>query len=250
MQIIPAIDLKDGKCVRLRQGNFSEVTVYYDKPEEAAQRWQAEGADVLHVVDLDGAKLQRIQNLQSIKKIREVFHGEIEVGGGIRKEEDIKILFEYGIDRVILGTVAVENPDFIKDICKKFPNKIIVGIDALEGYVAVKGWVELTKIKATELALRMQDYGVWGIIYTDISRDGMLTGPNIESTRSLVEALTIPVIASGGVSSIDDIKRLLEIKNLWGVIVGKALYTGAIKLKEAIDFVKQNANISGRVKYN
>lgn len=239
MRIIPAIDLKDGKCVRLRQGKFDEVTVYYDRPEEAALRWQNEGAAVLHVVDLDGAKEGRISNLTSIKKIREVFTGTIEVGGGIRKIEDIELLLSTGIDRVILGTVAVENPDFVKDVCKRFPGRIIAGIDAKDGLVAVKGWVELTEIKATELALRMQDYGVWGIIYTDISRDGMLTGPNIEATKALVEAVKIPVIASGGVSSIDDIKRLAEIPNLWGVITGKAIYSGAINLKEAIEMINE-----------
>jgi len=237
MQIIPAIDLKEGKCVRLRQGKFDEITVYYDNPEEAAIRWQKEGAKVLHVVDLDGAKKGILSNLSSIKKIREVFHGEIEVGGGIRKKEDIELLLNSGIDRVILGTIAVENPDFVKEVCKLFPQRIIAGIDARDGYVAVKGWVELTKIKATELAQRMQEYGVWGIIYTDISRDGMLTGPNIEATKALVESLTIPVIASGGVSSIEDIKRLSVIEKLWGVITGKAIYSGAINLKEAIELI-------------
>ncbi|MDI1471064.1 MAG: 1-(5-phosphoribosyl)-5-[(5-phosphoribosylamino)methylideneamino]imidazole-4-carboxamide isomerase [Thermodesulfovibrio sp.] len=241
MHIIPAIDLKDGKCVRLRQGKFSEVTVYYNNPQDAALKWQNEGAKVLHVVDLDGAFSGKIQNLSSIKKIRNAFKGEIEVGGGIRTEEDVRILLDCGIDRVILGTVAVEAPDFVKDICKKFPGKIIAGIDARDGYVAVKGWVELTKIKATELAQGMQEHGVWGIIYTDISRDGMLTGPNIEATKALVERLTIPVIASGGVSSIDDIKKLSKIPNLWGVIVGKALYEGTLKFSEAIELCWQNA---------
>jgi len=240
MHIIPAIDLKDGQCVRLRQGKFDEVTVYYEAPEEAAIKWQNEGAKVLHVVDLDGARSGKIQNLSSIKKIREAFKGVIEVGGGIRTEEDVKILFDCGIDRVILGTVAVENPDFVKNVCKNFPGKIIAGIDARDGYVAVKGWVELTKIKATELAQRMKEHGVWGIIYTDISRDGMLKGPNIETTKALVDSLTIPVIASGGVSSIEDIKKLAKIQNLWGVIVGKALYSGTIKLSEAIKLCWQN----------
>ncbi len=238
MQIIPAIDLKDGKCVRLRQGKFNEVTVYYDKPEDAALRWQNEGAQVLHVVDLDGAKEGKISNLHSIKKIREAFRGDIEVGGGIRRIEDIELLLSSGIDRVILGTIAAQSPEFVKEVCQKFPERIIVGIDAKDGFVAVKGWVELTEIKATELALRMQDYGVWGIIYTDIMRDGMLTGPNIEATRALVEAVKVPVIASGGVSSLEDIKRLAEIPKLWGVITGKAIYSGAINLKEALKIVK------------
>ncbi|GLI52691.1 1-(5-phosphoribosyl)-5-[(5-phosphoribosylamino)methylideneamino]imidazole-4-carboxamide isomerase [Thermodesulfovibrio yellowstonii] len=239
MQIIPAIDLKDGKCVRLRQGKFNEVTIYYDKPEEAALRWQNEGAEVLHVVDLDGAKEGKISNLPSIKKIREAFGGAIEVGGGIRRIEDIELLISSGIDRVILGTVAAQSPEFVKKVCKKFPERIIVGIDAKDGLVAVKGWVEVTKIKAIELALKMQDYGIWGIIYTDISRDGMLTGPNIEATKALVEAVKVPVIASGGVSSLEDIKRLAQIENLWGVITGKAIYSGAINLKEAIEMVNK-----------
>jgi len=239
MQIIPAIDLKDGKCVRLRQGKFNEVTIYYDKPEEAALRWQNEGAEVLHVVDLDGAKEGKICNLTSIKKIREVFKGAMEVGGGIRRIEDIELLLSSGIDRVILGTVAVQSPEFVKEVCKKFPERIIIGIDAKDGLVAVKGWVEVTEIKATELALKMQDYGIWGIIYTDISRDGMLTGPNIEATKALVETVKVPVIASGGVSSLEDIKRLSCIENLWGVITGKAIYSGAIDLKEAMEIIKK-----------
>lgn len=244
MRIIPAIDLKDGKCVRLLQGKFDEVTVYYDRVEEASKRWQDEGAEVLHVVDLDGAKTGKLSNIQSIKNIRKVFKGVIEIGGGIRKTKDIEVLFDVGVDRIILGTVAVENPDFVKEICKIFPDRIIVSIDAKDGYVAVKGWIELTKVKAKELAQRMQDYGVWGIIYTDISRDGMLTGPNIEVTKTLVETVTLPVIASGGVSSIEDIKNLKEIKNLWGVIVGKALYSGKINLKEAIYVSKKNHTMS------
>lgn len=240
MHIIPAIDLKDGRCVRLRQGKFDEVTVYYENPEEAAILWQSEGAEVLHVVDLDGAREGKIRNLYSIKKIRKVFKGLIEVGGGIRRFEDIELLFNEGIDRVILGTVAVENPDFIREACKRFPKRIIAGIDAKDGYVAVKGWVEVTEIKATELALRLQDYGIWGVIYTDILRDGMLTGPNIEATKTLVRSVSVPVIASGGVSSIEDIRKLAEIPTLWGIIVGKAIYSGAINLKEAIKLYKGN----------
>lgn len=239
MQIIPAIDLKDGKCVRLRQGKFSEVTVYYDNPEDAALRWQNEGAQVLHVVDLDGAKNGKISNLTSIKKIREVFRGAMEVGGGIRRIEDIELLFTLGIDRIILGTIAAQSPEFVKKVCKKFPQKIIVGIDAKDGLVAVKGWVKVTELRATELALKMQDYGIWGIIYTDISRDGMLVGPNIEATKALVEAVKVPVIASGGVSSLEDIKKMAEIPKLWGVITGKAIYSGAINLKEAMEIIKK-----------
>lgn len=226
--------------MRLRQGNFSEVTVYYDNPEEAALRWQREGAKVLHVVDLDGAKSGEIRNLSSIERIREVFSGEIEVGGGIRELRDIKTILKVGIDRVILGTVAVQNPQFVKEACKKFPGKIIVGIDAKDGYVAVKGWVEITETRAIDLAKRLEEFGIWGIIYTDIMRDGMLTGPNIETTKTLVDTLKVPVIASGGVSSLEDIKKLSEIAGLWGVITGKAIYNGEINLKEAIELVSAN----------
>lgn len=234
MQIIPAIDLKDGKCVRLRQGKFEEITVYYERPEEAAMRWQKDGAKVLHVVDLDGAKEGKTRNLRAIENIRKAFQGIIEVGGGIRTVEDIELLLSRGIDRVILGTIAVENPDFVRDACSRFPGKIIVGIDAKDGLVAVKGWVEVTKMKATELASKIQDLGIWGIIYTDISRDGMLTGPNIDATKAIVEKVKVPVIASGGISSLDDIRKLTKIPKLWGVITGKAIYSGALNLKEAI----------------
>ncbi len=238
MLIIPAIDLKDGKCVRLLQGKADAVTVYSDRPDDIARKWQDMGAKVIHVVDLDGAFSGTQKNIEGIKKIRQAVSVDIELGGGIRDMERIEMLLGLGINRVILGTAAIEMPELIKEACKRFPGKIIIGIDAKDGLVAVKGWVEVTDVKAKELALRMEDYGVWGIIYTDISRDGMLTGPNIEAIRQMVEAVSIPVIASGGVSSIDDIKRLKEIKGLWGAITGKALYTGAIDLKEAIEISK------------
>ncbi|MDI6729005.1 MAG: 1-(5-phosphoribosyl)-5-[(5-phosphoribosylamino)methylideneamino]imidazole-4-carboxamide isomerase [Thermodesulfovibrionales bacterium] len=234
MLIIPAIDLKDGLCVRLLQGKKEDATVYSDAPASTAQRWESCGARLLHVVDLDGAFTGNQKNIESIRRIREAVNMDIEVGGGIRDMERIDLLISIGINRVILGTVAIEKPELVKEACKRYPGKVIVGIDAKSGFVAVKGWVEVTKVKAVELALRMQDYGVWGIIYTDISKDGMMTGPNIEATREMVENLNIPVIASGGVSSINDIKNLMTIKNLWGAITGKAIYSGAIDLKEAI----------------
>lgn len=234
MLIIPAIDLKDGLCVRLLQGKKEDATVYSDAPASTAQRWESCGARLLHVVDLDGAFTGNQKNIESIRRIREAVNMDIEVGGGIRDMERIDLLISIGINRVILGTVAIEKPELVKEACKKYPGKVIVGIDAKSGFVAVKGWVEVTEVKAVELALRMQDYGVWGIIYTDISKDGMMTGPNIEATREMVETLNVPVIASGGVSSINDIKNLMTIKNLWGAITGKAIYSGVIDLKEAI----------------
>lgn len=240
MLIIPAIDLKDGKCVRLLQGRADAVTEYSDNPVEIAKRWESLGARLIHIVDLDGAFTGNQKNIESIKEIRRAVSVEIEVGGGIRNMERIELLLGLGINRVILGTAAIERPELVREACKRFPQRIIAGIDARDGRVAIKGWVETTDIKATELALRMQDYGVWGIIYTDISRDGMLSGPNIDAMREMVNTVHIPVIASGGVSSIEDIKRLKEIKGLYGVITGKALYSGAIDLKEAIKVVMRN----------
>lgn len=238
MFIIPAIDLKEGKCVRLIQGKFDKATIYFDNPEEAALKWQLDGAKILHVVDLDGALTGKIKNLESIKRIRNVFKYTIEVGGGIRNLEDIELLFDYGINRIILGTIAIQKNEFIKEVSARYPERIIVGIDAKDGYIVSKGWTEITKIRAKEFALKIQDYGIWGIIYTDISRDGMMVGPNIKTTDEMVQSLKVPVIASGGVSSLNDIKRLLEIKNLWGIIIGKALYSGKIDLKKAIELVQ------------
>ncbi len=240
MLVIPAIDLKEGRCVRLLQGRPDAVTEYSDNPAEVALRWQSLGARLIHVVDLDGAFTGFQKNLEGIRQIRKAVSIDIEVGGGIRDMERIEMLLGIGINRVILGTVAIERPELVKEACRRFPQRIVAGIDARDGLVAVKGWVEITGIKAKELALRMQEFGVWGIIYTDISRDGMLTGPNIEATRQMVESLSIPVIASGGVSSIDDIKRLREIKGLYGVITGKALYSGAIDLREAIEIAEKS----------
>jgi phosphoribosylformimino-5-aminoimidazole carboxamide ribotide isomerase len=234
MIVIPAIDLKDGLCVRLLQGKKENATVYSDNPASTARRWESCGARLLHVVDLDGAFTGNQKNFDGICKIREAVKIDIQVGGGIRDIEKIDTLISAGINRVILGTVAIENPELVKEVCKKYPSRVLVGIDAKNGMAAVKGWVEVTRVKAKELALKMQDYGAAGIIYTDISKDGMLTGPNIETTREMVEFLDIPVIASGGISSINDIKNLMIIKGLWGAITGKAIYSGAIDLREAI----------------
>jgi len=228
------VDLKDGLCVRLLQGKKEDATVYSDDPASTAQKWESCGAKLLHVVDLDGAFTGNQKNIDSIHRIREAVKMDIEVGGGIRDMERIDLLISLGINRVILGTVAIEKPELVKEACKKYPGRVLVGIDAKNGLVAVKGWVEVTEVKAKELALKMQDYGAAGIIYTDISKDGMMTGPNIEATREMVEALNIPVIASGGISSINDIKNLMTIKNIWGAITGKALYSGAMDLKDAI----------------
>jgi phosphoribosylformimino-5-aminoimidazole carboxamide ribotide isomerase len=248
MLIIPAIDLKEGKCVRLEQGLMDRATVYSDDPATTAKHWEAQGAELLHVVDLNGAFAGVPKNLEAIKAIRAAIRIPIEVGGGIRDMATIKSLVSIGINRIILGTAAIENPAFVQEACAAFPGKIIVGIDAKDGMVAIKGWAEVTTVKAVDLALQMQEYGVIAIIYTDIKRDGMLTGPNIEATKALAKALHIPVIASGGVHTMKDIEDLLAVRyaGVSGVITGKAIYSGSLDLKEAITFVKLNDNRCAR----
>lgn len=238
MIIIPAIDLKDGKCVRLLQGRKEEVTVYSDDPVSMAQHWVELGAKLLHVVDLDGAFTGEQKNFDKIREIRKAIHIPIELGGGIRNIERIEQLIDLGVDRTIIGTSAAENPDMIRKACEKYPGKVLVGIDAKDGKVAVKGWVEVTELDAIAFAEKMESLGAAGIIYTDISRDGMLSGPNLDAMAKMVEAVDIPVIASGGVSNIDDIKSLMQIDKLWGVITGKALYSGSLDLKQAIEITK------------
>jgi len=236
--IIPAIDLKDGKCVRLLQGKQEEVTVYSDEPAAMAKHWVSLGAELLHVVDLDGAFTGEQKNFDKIKAVRDAIDIPIEIGGGIRNIERIEKLISLGVDRIIIGTSAAKNPDMVRRACEKFLNKVLVGIDAKGGKVAVKGWVEVTELDAIEFAQKMQEVGVAGIIYTDISRDGMLVGPNIDAMSKMVSSVNIPVIASGGVSRLDDIRSLKQIKDLWGVITGKALYEGALDLKQAIEITK------------
>lgn len=237
MIIIPAIDIKNGKCVRLFQGRMDKETVFSDDPAAMARRWVDEGAQLIHVVDLDGAVEKRPQNLKSIKKIIDSVDVDIQLGGGVRNENIVKTLIEIGVKRIIVGTEAIKNPKFVKDLCKTLPDRIVVGIDARDGLVAIEGWMKTTRIKAIDLAQQFEDCGVAAINFTDIHRDGMQTGPNIEETRRLAEAISIPVVASGGVSSIEDIKNLMPLKafGVMGVITGRALYTGSLKLKEAIE---------------
>ncbi len=238
MLVIPAIDLKDGNCVRLLQGKKDAVTVYSDNPSNTAQRWESYGAKLLHIVDLDGAFSGRQKNLDAIIKIRKSVKITLQVGGGIRNIGTLLNLFSAGIDRVIIGTAAIEDPEFLTHACNKYPGRVLIGIDAKNGMVAIKGWEEVTTLNARELANRLELMGVAGIIYTDINRDGMLSGPNIEATREIVEGVKIPVVASGGISSMEDIKNLMQIKGLWGAITGKAIYSGALDLKEAIQLAK------------
>lgn len=235
--IIPAIDLKAGKCVRLLQGRMEDVTVYSDDPVSMAERWEDEGAELLHVVDLDGAIEGRIKNLKAIIDIRKAVTIPIQVGGGVRDMAAVSRLLSLRIDRIVISTSATDNPSFLSEACRRFPGQILVGIDARDSMVAIKGWREVTKEKAIDFAKGLEDSGVRAIIFTDIKRDGTLSGPNIESIREFTEAVNLPVIASGGVSSIEDIKKLMKLP-LEGMIVGKAIYSGLLNLKEAIRLVK------------
>ncbi|MEA3280822.1 MAG: 1-(5-phosphoribosyl)-5-[(5-phosphoribosylamino)methylideneamino]imidazole-4-carboxamide isomerase [Thermodesulfobacteriota bacterium] len=236
MIIIPAVDIKNGRCVRLFQGRMDSETIFSDDPAAMAKRWQEDGAEIIHVIDLDGAFEKYPRNLDSIKSIVESIHVPVQLGGGIRNMDTIKSYIDIGIKRVIIGTEAINNPQLVKDACKEFPDQIVVGIDARNGFVAIEGWTQTTQIKAVDLARKFEDCGVIAINFTDIHRDGMQTGPNIVETRRLAEAVSISVIASGGVSTIEDIKNLLPLEEagVIGVITGRALYSGTLNLKEAI----------------
>jgi len=236
MEIIPAIDLHGGNCVRLLRGERAKETIYSSNPAEIGLRWQAAGARRLHMVDLDGAFAGERVNAAAIRSVASVLNIPVQLGGGIRTMETAEETFGLGVTKIILGTVAVQNPEFVKQLVEKFKDRILVGIDARDGMVAVKGWTESSALKAVDLALQMQGLGVAEIIYTDIARDGTLEGPNFAALKEMAEAISIPLIASGGVSSLDDLRRLKEFEHLGvsGAIVGQALYTGHIDLEEAV----------------
>lgn len=240
MIIIPAIDLKGGKCVRLLQGDFDRVTVYSDYPVEMAHLWREKGAERLHLVDLDGSVAGIPRNADIISQIVKEVRLPVEIGGGIRDLPTIERYLDMGVQWVILGTAALKDRTFVYKACDVFPGRVIIGIDASNGRVAVEGWTEQSSVTALDLAKSYENRGIAAIIYTDISRDGMQTGVNVESTRSLAEEIDIPVIASGGVATIEDIKKLipLERAGITGVIVGKALYSGTVKLEEAVSLAK------------
>ncbi len=234
MIVIPAIDLKDGQCVRLFQGKRDAVTMYSRDPAATAKQWESYGAELIHIVDLDGAFTGNQKNLDAIIGIRKSVKIPLQVGGGIRNKYAIQKLFSVGVDRVVIGTAAIEDPEFVSYACSEYPGKILIGIDAKNGKVAIRGWEELTTIEAGELTRHLKMGNAAGIVYTDIVRDGTLSGPNIEAIKKTVASVRIPVIAAGGVSSLEDIKNLVQIKELWGVITGKAIYAGTLNLKEAI----------------
>ena len=237
MNIFPAIDLYEGKAVRLYKGNYSEMTVYSDRPYEIAEHFAKEGAEYLHLVDLEGAKSGETPNIETIKKIRERTDLFIEVGGGIRSLEVIERYIEAGINRVILGTAAVENRDLLLEAVKRYGEKIAVGVDIRDGNVAIKGWTERSSLNAMEFCEYLEKIGVRTVICTDISKDGAMMGTNRELYREMSGKLGIDIIASGGVSTLDDVKALRDL-GLYGAIIGKAYYTGAIKIREAIGLAK------------
>jgi len=241
MIVIPAIDLKNGACVRLEQGLMERDTVYSTDPAAQALIWQEQGGELLHIVDLDGAFAGTPKNHEAIEAIVKALDIPTELGGGIRDMATIEAYLKLGVGRVILGTIAKENPQFVREACKAFPGQIVVGIDANQGLVAVRGWVDVTEKRAIDLAREMEDFGVEAIIYTDIARDGMMQGPNLQETGDLAAAISIPVIASGGVSSLQDIANLLTIedKGISGVITGKAIYTGALDLATAVALTRK-----------
>ncbi len=237
MLIIPAIDLKDGQCVRLKQGIMEDATVFSDNPGNMAEHWLEQGAQRLHLVDLDGAFAGKPKNEVIIREIVETIDNKIpiQLGGGIRDLETIDRYLDYGITYVIIGTAAVKIPGFLQDACDAFPGNILVGLDAKDGKVAVNGWSKITGHDVIDLAKKFEGYGVEAVIYTDIGRDGMLNGVNVKATVELANELMVPVIASGGITNLDDVKKLCEIKheNIIGAITGRAIYEGSLDFREA-----------------
>lgn len=234
MQIYPAIDIKDGKCVRLSQGVFDSVTIFHEDVSDAAKAFREAGATYIHVVDLDGARHGAAHNTAAIEKIISAARVPVQMGGGIRTLKDIEQKLEMGVSRVILGTAALKNPELIKEAIAAYGDSIAVGVDAGSGYVAVEGWEEVSRIKAFDLCMEMKSMGVKTIIYTDIAKDGMMSGPNMEATKEIIGGTGLQIIASGGVSSMEDIDGVKRI-GASGVIIGKALYLGALNLKEVIE---------------
>ncbi|MBQ3463821.1 MAG: 1-(5-phosphoribosyl)-5-[Clostridia bacterium] len=237
MRIYPAIDIKDGKCVRLFKGRFDDVTVYGDSPAEMAKKWEAQGGEFIHVVDLDGALKGHGVNAEKIKEICESVSVPVQTGGGIRTMADIEAKLECGISRVIIGTKAVSDSEFVKEAVAKYGDKIVIGIDAKDGMVAVEGWEKTSDFTAVEFAKKMVSLVVKTIVYTDIATDGTLAGPNVEAMREMAQSVDADIIASGGIGSLEDILSLKDT-GVEGVIVGKALYTNRVDLKEAVEKVR------------
>ena len=242
MIIIPAVDLKDGRCVRLSQGRMDQESVYSENPVEMAKHCESKGAERLHVVDLNGAVMGRPFHQSLIKEIAKSIHIPVEVGGGIRNLETIENYLSLGVEWVILGTAALRDRHLIEEVCRRFPQRVLLSIDAKRGEVAIEGWREVVSMKAVDLAREFEGIGLSAIIFTDIERDGMETGLNWEMTRALARSTSLPVIASGGISRIEDIEHLLDLESdgVIGVITGRALYTGGLGLEEAIRISKKS----------
>ncbi|MDR3233593.1 MAG: 1-(5-phosphoribosyl)-5-[(5-phosphoribosylamino)methylideneamino]imidazole-4-carboxamide isomerase [Planctomycetaceae bacterium] len=233
MQILPAIDIRNGKCVRLKQGDYAQETVYGDNPVETALHWQQRGAEFLHIVDLDGAKDKEPVNKDIVCRTASSLDIPLEIGGGIRSEETIRLYLNAGVRRVIIGTLALKEPQWFRNMCKLFPDRLVLGIDAKNGSVATEGWLETSRMKAADLAKQYADLPLAAVVYTDIAKDGMLEGPNFEEISAMQEAVPFPVIASGGVSTLADIQKLIR-RNIPACIIGKALYEGTLRLEEAL----------------
>jgi phosphoribosylformimino-5-aminoimidazole carboxamide ribotide isomerase len=233
MQIWPAIDLRGGKCVRLQQGDYGRETVFGDDPAAMARHWLQQGAEYLHLVDLDGARSGKVENWDAVKAIADTVSVPCELGGGIRDEETIGRLLDLGLSRLVIGTLALKQPDWFRSMCRRFPARLVLGIDAREGRVATHGWLETSDMLATDLARQFAAEPMAAIVYTDIATDGMLQGPNLDALRDMQRAVDIPVIASGGVTTADDVERLTGI-GVAGCIIGRALYEGTLTLKDAL----------------
>jgi phosphoribosylformimino-5-aminoimidazole carboxamide ribotide isomerase len=233
VRIWPAIDLRGGNCVRLRQGDYAQETVFGEDPAAMALHWLEQGAECLHLVDLDGAKDGRPTNLPSIQAIVQVVDIPCELGGGIRDEATIASLLELGLSRLVIGTLALKQPDWFREMCRKFPERLVLGIDAKDGFVATDGWLETSSVSAVDLALQFEGEPIAAIVYTDIATDGMMKGPNVEEMQRMRENVKTPVVASGGVTVLNDVRRLADV-DMNGCIIGRALYEGTIQLPEAI----------------
>ena len=239
MQIIPAIDLRGGHCVRLEQGEMSRETLFSTYPADVARHWESLGSKMLHIVDLEGAVKGKPQNQDAIYQILRSVAIPLQLGGGIRKLKTIEHYLSLGVKRVVLGTIAYQQPSLLREACQKFPHQIVVSIDARDGKIAIKGWRKTTAERATDLVKGLEDKGVEAIVFTDIKRDGMMSGPNIESIKQLLDVTSVPLIASGGVTTLNHIKELVELEDwgIEGVIIGRALYEGSIDLREALALV-------------
>ena len=233
MEIWPAIDLRGGRCVRLQQGDYDRETVFGDDPTAMARRWVAEGGRCLHLVDLDGARDGKLVNLEAVRAIVRAVNVPCELGGGVRDEEAVRTLLDVGVARVVVGTKALRDPDWFRRMCRSFPNRVALGIDARDGRVATDGWLTTSDVSAVGLAKQFADEPIAALIYTDIATDGMLQGPNTAAMREMAEAVTIPVVASGGVSSADDVRRLTET-GVAGCIIGRALYENRLTMADAL----------------